>query len=50
MEGPAAFTKDSLNLSKRALNNWPSKFGERFTTVNWKPGIISKAVAKIQKE
>ena len=50
MEGPAASTKDSLNLSKRALNNWPGKFGERFTTVNWKPDIISKAVAKIQME
>ena len=50
MEGPAASTKDSLNLSKRTLNNWPGKFGERFTTVNWKPDIISKAVAKIQKE
>ena len=50
MEGPAASTKESLNLSKRALDNWPSQFGERFTTVNWKPGMISKTVARIQKE
>ena len=50
MEGPAASTKASLNVSKTALNNWPSHLGERFTTANWKPGLISKTVAKIQKE
>ena len=50
MEGPAASTKESLNLSKRALDNWPSHLGERFTTSNWKPGLISKTVARIQKE
>ena len=49
MEGPAASTKESLNFSKRALDNWPSHLGERFTTGNWKPGLISKTVAKIQK-
>ena len=32
MEGPVASTKDSFNLSKRALDNWPSHLGERFTT------------------
>ena len=52
MEGPEASTKDSLNLSKRALNNWDiySHHGERFTTHKWKPGVISKSVAKIQND
>ena len=52
MEGPEASTKDSLNLSKRALAKWHiySKHGERFTTCNWKPGVISKSVAKIQND
>ena len=52
MEGPEASTKDSLNLSKRALAKWHiySKHGERFTTANWKPGVISKSVAKIQND
>ena len=50
MVGPACSTKDSFNVSKKALDNWLSHLGERFTTVNWEPGVISKTVAKIQKE
>ena len=50
MEGPNAATKDSLNLSKRALANYDkySKYGERFTTIAWMPGLISKGIARIQ--
>ena len=50
MEGPTVSTRNSLNLSKRALDNWPSNYGERYTTNEWKPGVISKTVAKIQKQ
>ena len=50
MEGPVASTKNSFNLSKRALDNWPSHLGERFTTDKWRPGNISKTIAKIQKD
>ena len=50
MEGPAVSTKDSLNLSKRALDNWPTNLGERYTTKKWKPGVISKTIAKIQNQ
>ena len=50
MEGPAVSTKDSLNLSKRALDNWPTNLGERYITKKWKPGVISKTIAKIQNQ
>ena len=50
MEGPAVSTKDSLNLSKKAQDNWPSNLGERYTTKKWKPGVISKTIAKIQNQ
>ena len=50
MERPAVPTKDSLNLSKRALGNWPSNLGERYTTKKWKPDVISKTIAKIQNQ
>ena len=50
MEGPVASTKQSFNISKRALDNWPSHLGERFTTNKWKPGLVSKTLAKIQKD
>ena len=48
MEGPKASTLESFNLSKRALEKWPSSLGERFTTRKWRPGVISKSVARIQ--
>ena len=44
-EGPKAGTNKALNISEKALNLWPS--GERFTTVNWIPGMVSKSVKTI---
>ncbi len=48
MEGPVASTKDSFELSKAALEKWPSHLGERCTTAGWIPEVISKTVSKIQ--
>jgi hypothetical protein len=48
MEGPPASSKGSLHLSTKALNRWPGKHGERFTTRNWRPGVVSKTISKIQ--
>jgi len=48
MEGPPASSKGSLHLSTKALNRWPGKHGERFTTSNWRPGVVSKTISKIQ--
>ena len=50
MEGPAVSTKDSLNLSKRALDNRPSNLREHYTTKKWKPDVISKTIAKIHNQ
>ena len=50
MEGPVVSTRDSYHLSERALDNWPSHLGERFTTTKWRPGLISKTIATIQKD
>ena len=44
-EGPKAGTSKALNISEKALNLWPS--GERFTTVNLIPGMVSKSVKTI---
>ena len=44
-EGPKAGTNKALDISEKALDMWPS--GERFTTRNWIPGMISKPVKKV---
>lgn len=36
MEGPKAATLPSFELSRDALNRWPSHLGKRFCTANWK--------------
>ena len=44
-EGPKAGTNKALQISEKALDLWPS--GERFTTINWMPGMVSKSVKKV---
>ena len=44
-EGPKAGTNKALEISEKALDMWPS--GERFTTRNWIPGMVSKPVKKV---
>ena len=47
-EGPPAGSKQALKLSSEALELWPSKQGERFTTANWFPGTTSDIIKKIR--
>jgi len=38
---PPPATSDSASLSKAAIANFKSKFGERYCTLYWKPGVKS---------
>ena len=40
--GPGAFLDASLKVSQEAFENYPSRHGERFTTHESMPGIVSK--------
>ena len=44
-EVPKAGTNKALDISEKALDMWPS--GERFTTRNWIPGMVSKPVKEV---
>ena len=50
MEGPTVSTKESLTLSSKVLDKWPSQLGERFTTRGWFPGMVSKTIMNIQED
>ena len=47
LHGPPPATSDSASLSKAAMANFKSKFGERYCTLYWKPGVKSTTVARI---
>lgn len=49
MEGPPVGTEVSHDLVKKAMSNYRtiSHLGERYTTLRWGPGVISKTVQKI---
>ena len=47
LHGPPPATEQSANLSKEALDNFPSKFGERFCTLQWIKGMTSCTVKKV---
>ena len=46
-ESSKAGTNKALQISEKALGMWPSGSGERFTTRNWIPGMVSKPVKKV---
>ena len=48
MEGPEAPTNAAYMNSIAALEKWPSHLGERYFTQAWKPGVVSKAIQRIQ--
>ena len=47
LHGPPPATEESANLSKEALEKFPSKFGERFCTLQWRKGMTSSTVQKV---
>ena len=49
MEGPPAGTDVSHELVKKAMENYRtiSHLGERYTTIRWGPGVVSKTVRRI---
>ena len=49
IHGPPPATQDSASLAKEAMKNFKSKYGERYCTLYWKPGITSSTVKKIVK-
>ena len=46
LHGPPPATEESANLSKKAMANYPSKYGERYCTVQWRQGTTSDTVKK----
>ena len=49
LEGPTAATEMAKELSKESLKRHKSHLGERFTTANWRPPMISKTIIQIQE-
>lgn len=50
LHGPPPATPDSASLSKSAMANFKSKFGERYCTLHWRPGATSTTVSRIQSQ
>ena len=48
-KGPTVSTKESLTLSSKVLDKCPSYLGERFTTREWFPGMVSKTITNIKE-
>lgn len=48
LHGPPPATPDSASLSKTAMTNYQSKYGERYCTLHWRPGATSNTVKKIE--
>ena len=48
--GPPASTEAAMHLSKAALKNYKSQYGERFCTQFWVPGKTSKIVSELQSK
>ena len=47
LHGPPPATEESATLAKEAMENYPSKYGERFCTVQWRKGMTSNTVKKV---
>ena len=50
IHGPPPATQDSASLAKEAMKNYKSKYGERYCTLYWKPGVTSSTVKKIESK
>ena len=46
--GPPCGTQAAAELSKQALSHYKSKYGERFCTQFWKPGLTSNTLSKLK--
>ena len=46
--GPPCGTEAAAQLSKQALSNYKSRYGERFCSRSWKAGITSNTIAKLK--
>ena len=47
LHGPPPATEESATLAKEAMENYPSTYGERFCTVQWRKGMTSNTVKKV---
>ena len=43
-------TPDSVKLAENAMQNYNSKYGERYCTLNWRPGVTSSIVKKVESK
>ena len=50
VHGPPPATPDSAEISKAAMTKYSSKFGERYCTVHWRPGVTSSILMKIESQ
>ena len=50
VHGPPPATSDSAKLAENALQNYSSKYGERYCTLNWRPGVTSSTVKKVESK
>ena len=50
IHGPPPATQDSASFVKEAMKNYQSKFGERYCTLYWKPGVTSSTVKKVESK
>ena len=52
LHGPPPATSDSAKLAENALQNYSSKYGERYCTLNWRPGpgVTSSTVKKVESK
>ena len=46
--GPPCGTEAATQLSKQALSNYKSRYGERFCSRSWKAGLTSNTIAKLK--
>ena len=52
LHGPPPVTSDSAELAENALQNYSSKYGERYCALNWRPGpgVTSSTVKKVESK
>ena len=50
LHGPPPATPDSAKLAENAMQNYCSKYGERYCTLHWRPGVTSCTVKKIESK
>ena len=48
--GPPAGTIDAAEIAEKALENYETKFGERFCTTFWRPGSTSNVLSGLKQK